>query len=959
MTVLLNRRFPGGGVYLLTAALCAALAFSARAEFTCELSFPSAPATPLENFPVLVRLSEDAPTGFSYADCPTGSCIWFTDENDDAIPCDVDTWDDKGTSLVWVSVPSLSNAATITMHWDAGGAPAGQPASSQVWSLADYVGVWHMNELLVDGTGTYTPDASTSGWNAYRQESASYPEPVTTASVVTAHPTPLTGTAMNIANGAGMGDNSYGGFTVSSDQTSSFTLNGPGFTISAIVNAQVNAGNRARVVAFGNAWSDKANLTVGKDWIYTMGSGGNQNKPNPRGATDWVYAAGVYGTKSFIYADGVNLTGSSGGNPSNLSSLTLEKGIGLGCLVTAQQTLDGYLDEARIRNAASTADWIAAEYATVTDASYVHFAPVDDGSNVLLLGSPMVSDITAFSATVSGRLNKLGEGATSASVSLHYTDGGAATNTVALGSTNDVPAVFTSALANLTPSTAYTVWFSAVNNAATPASTNSNAVVFSTGTDATEWDTTTLTKDSFTRDGRTITATVDITNVGSGSSTLSLLTGLSATAVTTVSASVPVISAGTATVTADLSDKNWGTKMYSALMLVNGTAENAITNIYYRTGDLELRDESTYTWVGGSAGVWTNTACWNITKVSDVAPTHPAGYPVVGSTAKFVTEEGDGPITVTIPAAQGTSYDANDRSDIATCWFTMYLDLDGMHEPLVFTSEDKTAADCQFRIYRLIAKQTYNRLVFEDCNVYLYSIQDLGATAADANGENFTIALTGGTTAKFNNFNVNRPGMKVRVEDGATATASGGIYGGSTSATVPVVLEIDNTAVTTGNKVEPDSTSAYNGMVIRLSGANATLSASYMQPKNANSTNVIEYVIPTGGYNAVPVQTTHNTYVLGGDTTKAPMTFRVSKDSPGLKSIGSRGIQLLYSKGGINAANVRFEDVKSSVNGFFFKDADGNEYADAAEIEAAGKTATDITQIWYRGSSRPLCIIVR
>ena len=125
MTVLHNRRFPGGGVYLLTAALCAALAFSARAEFTCELSFPQAPSTALANFPVLVRLAEGAPTGFSYADCPMASCIWFTDENDDAIPCDVDTWDTTGESLVWVSVPSLSSSATITMHWDASGAPAG------------------------------------------------------------------------------------------------------------------------------------------------------------------------------------------------------------------------------------------------------------------------------------------------------------------------------------------------------------------------------------------------------------------------------------------------------------------------------------------------------------------------------------------------------------------------------------------------------------------------------------------------------------------------------------------------------------------------------------------------------------------------------------------------------------------------------------------------------------------
>ena len=137
MVIAQNRWFSRGGNYKwkgesgklkVALSLFASLLFAAPAfaEFTCELSFPSAPQTALANFPVLVRLAENAPTGFSYADCPTGSCIWFTDASDNAIPCDVDTWDTTGESLVWVSVPSLSDAATIKMHWDVGGAPSGR-----------------------------------------------------------------------------------------------------------------------------------------------------------------------------------------------------------------------------------------------------------------------------------------------------------------------------------------------------------------------------------------------------------------------------------------------------------------------------------------------------------------------------------------------------------------------------------------------------------------------------------------------------------------------------------------------------------------------------------------------------------------------------------------------------------------------------------------------------------------
>ena len=461
------------------------VAFSARAEFTCELSFPSAPATALANFPVLVRISETSLDGFYYTDCPTGECIWFTDENDDAIPCDVDTWDTTGESLVWVSVPSLSDAATITMHWDASGAPSGLPASSLVWSRADYVGVWHMNELVYDSTKEkhYTPDSSASGWNAYKvTQSDAVPAPVTTATGVTANPTPLTGTAMNIAYGAGKDNAAFGGFAVPMAQTSSFTLGGSGFTLSAIVNSQQIANNgRCRVIAFGAAYNEMANLSVGCDNIYVMG-GANHLKANPRGQTDWVYAAGVFNSpRSKIYADGGCLSGSNEGNPS-LASLSLTKGIGLGCFIDGKNTLDGYLDEARIRNVASTGEWVAEEYKTVTTANYVSFGDVEGGGGVAVirLGTPETVEAVGTTAMLAGRLSKLGDGATAADIYLAYTDGGATTNMVSVGTVLTEPAYFTNTVSGLSYSTQYTYWFTATNNAVPAASTNSIALTFKT-----------------------------------------------------------------------------------------------------------------------------------------------------------------------------------------------------------------------------------------------------------------------------------------------------------------------------------------------------------------------------------------------------------------------------------------------------------------------------------------------
>ena len=372
-------------VRLLRAAAPAALLSLAApvraAEFACRLEFPSAPATALTNFPVLVRLAEDAPAGFSYTNCPAATNLWFTDRNDEPLAFETDTWNAEGDSLFWVAVPALSDAACVVLHWsdDAGDAPA-SPAPSAVWSRAGYVGVWHMNELLEDpATGKlYTPDSSASGWDAYKAyayaSDVNNSEPVTNAVGASAHPAPLTVRAMKIAYKA---VNWYGGFAVPASETASTTLGGSGFTLSAIANARRPADpGFCRVIAFGNAYNEWANLTLGSDYIYCMGPGSNniQNKTNPAGSTGWVFATAVFSSASKIYADGVNLSG-DGGKP-DLPSLALDKGIGLGVFPNGTQALDGYMDEARIRNVPSTAEWVAEEYATVANADYVSFGKV-------------------------------------------------------------------------------------------------------------------------------------------------------------------------------------------------------------------------------------------------------------------------------------------------------------------------------------------------------------------------------------------------------------------------------------------------------------------------------------------------------------------------------------------------------------------------------------------------------
>ncbi len=355
---------------------------------------------PAENLPFLLRISEGGVNGFDYDDV-TASGLEILDADGHLLPFEIDTWNTNGESLVWVLPPVYEDGTTVTVRYGATFANAPLPATD-VWT--SYVAVWHMNEILEDtSTSThYTPDSTASGWHAYKSDEADTAlSPVTTAPGASTHPTPLTGTAMNIAYGAGKSSVSLGGFRVPAAQTSSTTLGGPGFTLSAIVNSQqIGNNSRCRVIAFGNGYNDKANLSVGNDYVYCMGSN-YHGKTNPKGATGWVYAADVFNSpKSKIYADGVCLSGSSEGAP-DLANIQLAKGIGLGCFTDGKQCLDGYLDEARIRNAASTADWIAAEYHTMADGAVSFSSVSSSDTSVPVLGTPSVARNPDGSFTIS------------------------------------------------------------------------------------------------------------------------------------------------------------------------------------------------------------------------------------------------------------------------------------------------------------------------------------------------------------------------------------------------------------------------------------------------------------------------------------------------------------------------------------------------------------------------------
>ena len=121
-----------------------------------SVTFSGAPEGTLEDFPALVRISENSPAGFRYADCqkPDGSDLRFADSGGVLLPSEVERWNPEGESLVWVKVPQLTSSAELTAYYGNAFAPEVDP--TEVWD-SHYIAVWHLG-----ANDTTQPDSTSN-----------------------------------------------------------------------------------------------------------------------------------------------------------------------------------------------------------------------------------------------------------------------------------------------------------------------------------------------------------------------------------------------------------------------------------------------------------------------------------------------------------------------------------------------------------------------------------------------------------------------------------------------------------------------------------------------------------------------------------------------------------------------------------------------------------------------------
>ena len=323
----------------------------------------------LSDFPVLVKISEGSPNGFSYADCikANGADMRFADADGALLASEVDTWNPNGVSLIWVKVPTLTASTKITAYYGWDSAPA--VASSNVWANG-YVGVWHMKESalpLTESSGISTPIS-------YKQDK-----------VVLGYTSGAIGTAVDCSGATSWFDVLRADDDDDLDGFTAFTLEiwTKQDEWSSSVNYPLIEKRPTRGLGEGKSyyWYENKDKGGGAGALVFTGSEGTQRNANNNTA---LPESGVWTHQAFVRTAGTNKeyasyvggtktwnTTSASDDPVTSSSSPLTIG-GSG---NAPRFL-GQVDEARISRVARSADWIKATNDTVTKAGFATYSEV-------------------------------------------------------------------------------------------------------------------------------------------------------------------------------------------------------------------------------------------------------------------------------------------------------------------------------------------------------------------------------------------------------------------------------------------------------------------------------------------------------------------------------------------------------------------------------------------------------
>ena len=356
----------------------------------------------LTNFPVLVRIRENSPNGFSYDDVANGQSsnketidIGFTDMSGAGLPYEIETWDPEGESLIWVRLPEVTSATRFAMFW--GSSSSGKDlCASNVWS--EYVGVWHLDETANGVTTVY--DSTTNALSGTTVASSYF----FTNGVV--------GGSRHITTSEDYGAFDSGIMVDLTDAAKRAAVDGlsTNFTASYWLRLPENPRWSYAITRkngdSGKAWGvQMAYDGTGMIRLYSAGENDTQNvKPylnmlqrrNEWHKFDISWKAdGTY----VIYQDGANKM--TGALYNNTRAYQGDKNLGIGGALKKDsgagnggRGVKGEMDEVRLRAFVPSDDWAAADYATMTNADFLVFSTAEPSSGEVTIPYVVVADFT-------------------------------------------------------------------------------------------------------------------------------------------------------------------------------------------------------------------------------------------------------------------------------------------------------------------------------------------------------------------------------------------------------------------------------------------------------------------------------------------------------------------------------------------------------------------------------------
>ncbi|MFN2271891.1 MAG: DUF2341 domain-containing protein, partial [Anaerolineae bacterium] len=327
----------------------------------------TSPTEDLIDFPVLVTLDSSRINYTQTQDA--GQDIRFVDPDGLLLAHEIEEWNEAGTSYVWVRVPQIdraSNTDYIWMYYGNSKAPDGQDPEG-VWA-SDYRMVYH----LADGPsppGGVIQDSTANSFDGVNQGT-------THAAGFIANARDFGGSGQYVDLGSDLAAlNGVGAATLSAwvrpddlidrNDIIAISVGGSGPT-DASRAALYRSGNEAGIIA-------RAPDSQGMNTVDTISNSVS---------TDWHYVVAVIdysGNTVAIYVDGVSQ--SLSGSPSfaaPTTSNTNSANAALGSEDDASEFFfNGRIDEARVAATGRSADWVAAQYASMMD-NFITYGSQED-----------------------------------------------------------------------------------------------------------------------------------------------------------------------------------------------------------------------------------------------------------------------------------------------------------------------------------------------------------------------------------------------------------------------------------------------------------------------------------------------------------------------------------------------------------------------------------------------------